>query len=280
MNPKGKLLVIGGADETSGAGKSETGHFEILRDLLPAGKEKTIEIITTATGIRDDIQKLFLNELKKFGIPRIGFLNIANRDEANNPEFVNRIAEAGAVFFSGGDQFRISSVIGGTKLGLLLKERFQNDPEFIVAGMGAGAMAIPEIMIADGGAEKVPSDADLKTSSGLGLLKKCIIDTHFISQGRFGRLVHAVAINPMELGIGLGEGAALLIENGSNASCFGNGMIVIIDGQNIRHTNVAVAKTQEPIYVDNLTVHILVKGCGFSLEQRAMVEMEKVAGEK
>ena len=276
MTPKGRLLIIGSADEKSGAESAmdhDPGHFGLLKNLL-AG-EKTIEIITTATGIRDEMQKLYLAELNKFGISRLGFLNIANKDEAREPGFIGRIAAAGAVFFSGGDQFRISTIIGGTPLGTFLKEKFCNDPDFVVAGMGAGAMVIPEIMIFEGGTKETPMDKDLKTSSGLGFLKSCIVDTHFIRQGRFSRLAHAVAVNPMELGIGLGEGASLLVENGTEATCYGSGIVVIIDGSRIRHTNVATAGPESPIYMDNLIVHLLVKGCKFSLEKREMI----IAGE-
>lgn len=271
MTPKGRLLIIGSTNEISSSGEPgrQPGHFELLKDLLP--REKTIEIITTATGIRDETQKLFLNELNKFGIPSLGFLNIANKDEARAPGFIERIAGAGAVFFSGGDQFRISTIIGGTPLGAFLKEKFQNDRDFVVAGMGAGAMVIPEIMIFEGGTKEVPAENDLKTSSGLGFLKSCIIDTHFIRQGRFGRLAHAVAVNPMELGIGLGEGASLLIENGNEMTCYGSGIVVIIDGSGIKHTNIATAGPDNPIYMDNLLVHLLVKGCKFSLEKREMI---------
>lgn len=111
---------------------------------------------------------------------------------------------------------------------------------------------------------------DLKTSSGLGFLQNCIIDTHFIKRGRFARLAHAIIINPDQLGVGLGEDTALIIKNGSEAECRGSGMVVIIDGKSIRQTNITTVKEDEAVYVENLKVHLLVKNCRFSIKTRKL----------
>ncbi|MNY05077.1 Cyanophycinase [compost metagenome] len=108
-------------------------------------------------------------------------------------------------------------------------------------------------------------DYDLRISSGLGLIEDCIIDTHFIRRGRFGRLAHAVITNSNQLGIGLGEDTALLIRKGRKAKCLGSGMVVIIDTRQVEETNVSHVEKGDPIYVDNLIVHLLVRNCEFNI---------------
>jgi cyanophycinase len=280
MTPKGKLLIIGGAEDKGGDETPEMAdynkefeHFEILKELLPKGKrDHKIEIITTASSIPGEIQKAYSKAFKKIGYSQIGFMHIDTKEGARSEEYAKRLEQAGAVLFSGGDQFHISTVIGGSKVGDLIMDKYTHDKDFIVAGTSAGAMALTGIMIWEGGTEEALIDKDLKTSAGLGLLKHCIVDTHFIKRGRFGRLSHAVIINPAELGIGLGEDTALLIRKGTEATCYGSGMVVIIDGKEIAQTNITDADSGCPVYVENLKVHLLVKGCKFSLSERKLYQ--------
>jgi cyanophycinase len=203
-------------------------------------------------------------------------MHITDKLEARQEDFHTRIKKAKAVLFSGGDQFPISTIFGGTELEALIHEKYYHEEDFIVAGTSAGAMAMSGVMIKEGGTEEVLIDTDIKTTSGLGLLKSCIIDTHFIKRGRFGRLSHAVMINPGELGIGLGEDTALLIKGGDEATCYGSGMVVIIDGKHIGRTNITQAEQGCPVYVENLKVHLLVKGCRFSISERQLLEPPQV----
>jgi cyanophycinase len=105
-------------------------------------------------------------------------------------------------------------------------------------------------------------------SSGLGLFDTCIIDTHFIKRGRFSRLANAIIMNPEALGIGLGEDTALIVKKGAVAECCGSGSVVIIDGNEIGHTNIVTAGDDTPVFIENLKVHLLTSGCRFDLKQR------------
>lgn len=167
--------------------------------------------------------------------------------------------------FSGGDQFKIATIIGGSPIAEIICKRYRNDSRFTVAGTSAGAMVMSKLMIQGGGNNEALIEYDLRISSGLGLIEDCIIDTHFIRRGRFGRLVHAVITNSGQLGIGLGEDTALLIRKGRKARCLGSGMVVIIDARYIEETNVSHVEKGDPIYVDNLRVHLLVKNCEFNI---------------
>ncbi|MDQ3111156.1 MAG: cyanophycinase [Bacteroidota bacterium] len=277
MTPKGKLLLIGRAEDRSAEENAELRFepFELLKELLPGDKnDHAIEVITSASEAPEHIKKSYTAAFNKVGHSNISFMHIANKEDGRSSEFERRITKSSAVFFSGGDQFRISTMIGGTLIDDIIKDKYMHDKNFVVAGMGAGAMAIPEIMIWEGGCKESLMDSDLKTTAGLGLSKQCIIDTHFIKHGRFGRLAHAIALNPAKLGIGLGEDTALVIENGTDAICHGPGMIVFIDGKSIIHSNITATLKNCPIYIDNLKVHLLANGCRFSLELRELYQPE------
>lgn len=253
MIPKGTMLIIGGAED-KGDGKhpqmegenKEFEHFEILKHLLPSSNgKKRIEIITTATEADEmkDMDKTYKNAFRKIGFKDVDFMNIAEKNEARENEFCERIHKAHAVFLTGGDQFRLSTILGGTPCAQALKEKFYHDKDFVLAGTSAGAMAMPKIMIYEGGVNEALLKKDLRITSGLGIYDTCIVDTHFIKRGRFGRLAHAIVMNPETLGIGLGEDTVLIIKKGREAECAGSGMVVIIDGMHITQTNVTKPMT-------------------------------------
>jgi cyanophycinase len=277
MIPKGKLLIIGGAEDKGDddtpdikAKNQEFERYEILRTLLPVTKGQRIEIVTTGSEVPEEVKKKYQKAFHHIGYHQIGFIQIQNKLEARDKNYIKRAEEAGAVFFSGGDQFRLSTILGGTAVTEAIVKRYQEDPEFIVAGTSAGAMVMSKIMISEGGTEEALLKGDLKTASGFGLLEHCIIDTHFIKRGRFGRLAQAVIVNPGQLGVGLGEDTALIIKNGADATCTGSGMVVIIDGKEIEQTNITDVEDNCGVFVENLKVHLLVKGCRFNLKERKL----------
>ncbi|KTD09032.1 cyanophycinase [Legionella gratiana] len=275
MVPKAKLLIIGGAEDkgsdlsTDTEQKKEFTRYEILSELLPPSNKK-IEIITTGSEIQDEVKKIYQNVFHNMGYNNIGFIPIKKRGEARSSEYLKRAENAGAIFFTGGDQFRLSTILGGTPVVDIIKDRYMQDSDFIIAGTSAGAMVMASVMITGGGLSEALRYRNLLTSSGLGILQSCIIDTHFIKRGRFSRLAHAIIMNPEQLGIGLGEDTALVIRNGSDAECYGSGMVVIIDGRNIDQTNITDVEEGEAVFVENLIVHLLVKGCQFSIADRTL----------
>ncbi len=274
--PKGKLLIIGGAEDKVDQPpdimeqKKEFSRYEILNELLPSSRKKKIELITTGSEFPEEVKKTYQKVFLELGYPHIGFLHIQERSEARQKSYLTRVQEAGAIFLTGGDQFRLATILGGTPVVEIIKERYLCDSEFIVAGTSAGAMVMSSVMITSGGLTEALLYRNLATSSGLGFLTTCIIDTHFIKRGRFGRLAHAIIMNPEQLGIGLGEDTALIIKDGSDAECRGSGMVVIIDGRDIGQTNITQVKEGEAVFVENLRVHLLVKGCHFSIATREL----------
>jgi len=276
MFPKGKLLIIGGAEDKVDAPPdiidqmNEFTRYEILSELMATSENRKIEIITTGSEVPEEVKKMYQKVFHEMGYSNLGFLPITERVEARKKSYLTRAEEAGVIFFSGGDQFRLSTILGGTPFVDIIKRRYMDDPDFVVAGTSAGAMVMSSVMISQGGLTEALIYRNLMTSAGLGFLPSCIIDTHFIKRGRFGRLAHAIIMNPEKLGIGLGEDTALIIKKGTQAECRGSGMVVIIDGRNIGQTNITTVGEGEGVFVENLKVHLLVKGCRFSLDTRKL----------
>jgi cyanophycinase len=287
MDPKGTILIIGGReDKDDGKENSMNGnnkefkHFDILKELIQdGGKKKRIEVVTTATDTPEEMIQTYKKAFRKIGYTNLGLLNITNKEEARSKKNCDRVKKAHAIFFSGGDQFRLASILGGTECINLVKQKYQTEPDFVVAGTSAGAMALPKIMIHEGGIEEALLKKDLKTASGLGIFDTCIVDTHFIKIGRFGRLTNAIINNPEALGIGLGEDSALIIKKGYLAECRGSGMVVIIDGNKINQTNIADADNETPIFLENLIVHVLSKDVKFTIKERKMDGQTKLKKE-
>lgn len=276
MNPKAKLLIIGGAEDKVGEPPDiteqmkEFTRYEILSELLPTSGDKKIEIITTGSEVHHKVKKVYQKVFREIGYHNVDFMPIKEKEECRHKMYLQRAEDAGAIFFTGGDQFRLSTILGGTPFVDLIKKRYWEDESFTIAGTSAGAMVMSSVMIMGGGLTEALIYRNLQTSSGLGFLPSCIIDTHFIKRGRFGRLAHAIIMNPEQLGIGLGEDTALIIRNGTETECRGSGMVVIIDGRLIKQTNITTVTEGEAVFVENLKVHLLVKGCRFSMSTRKL----------
>ncbi len=284
QTPKGKLLLIGGAEDKGKLSQLEIEgknkqfqHFEILKELLPkkTGKKRMLEIITTASQQPKEVKKMYDSAFKEIGFNYVGYISMENNPEARNPIFINRINNAHAVLFAGGDQFRLSTILGNTDLIDAIIERYYNDAGFIVAGTSAGAMAAATLMIYEGQGDEAMLKDTVRTTSGLGFIDHCIIDTHFVKRGRFGRLTEALLMNPSCIGIGLGEDTALIIKNGNEAECRGSGMVTILDGRDITQTNISYAAEGTPLWLENLRVHILTRGNGFLLHERKFLASKK-----
>ena len=181
------------------------------------------------------------------------------------------------MLFSGGNQMRLSATFGGTDFIKIVHRRYQEE-KFVIAGTSAGAMAMSTTMIYEGNATRAHLKGEVKISTGLGFLNGVIIDSHFEKRGRFGRLSQAVATNPSSIGIGLGEDTGMLITEGNLMEAIGSGLVIIIDGHNIRHSNIADIPEGNPISIENLVVHFCEKGNGYILgERKFLMEVRKGA---
>jgi len=274
---KGKLLAIGGAEdkgtnlETGEIQRNNLNFFElgILRRVVEeaGGKSSRIEVITTASMIPYEVGEHYLNSFGKIGCTNIGLLHIRTRQDAMNNEFVERIRKCDAVMFTGGNQLRLSATDGGTEFLSILRKRYMEE-NFLIAGTSAGAMAMSNTMIYEGNATRAHLKGEVKITTGLGFINTVIIDSHFEKRGRFGRLAQAVATNPSCIGIGLGEDTGMLITEGNKMEAIGSGLVIIIDGHDILHSNIADIPDGNPISLENLKVHFCEKGNGYLIRER------------
>jgi cyanophycinase len=277
-HPKGKLIAVGGAEdkgtdlEKGEIHRSNLNFFElgILRRIVEeiGGPSSRIEIITTASMIPTEVGNHYMDAFGKMSCTNVDLMHIRNRQDASRPDYIERIRRCDGVMFSGGNQLRLSAIFGGTEILRVMLNRYA-DESFTIAGTSAGAMAMSNTMIYEGNAMRAHLKGEVKMTTGLGFIDDVIIDSHFEKRGRFGRLAQAIATNPQAIGIGLGEDTGMLItEGGNKMEAIGSGLVVIIDGFDIRHCNIADIPDGNPISIENLKVHFCEKGNGYLLNER------------
>lgn len=275
--PKGKLISIGGSEDK---GSTIEPHFEpkahshffefgILKRILIEmnGIDSLVEIITTASVIPEEVGENYIQAFGKLGCNKIGVIHIKNREDALKPEYIERIKKADGVMFTGGNQLRLSMIFGGTEFLKILRFRYENE-NFVIAGTSAGAMAMSNTMIYQGTSTGALLKGEVKITTGLALIKDVIIDTHFVTRGRFGRLAQSVACNPGCIGIGLGEDTGVLILEGNKMEAIGSGLVLIFDGHAIKYSNISEVNEGAPISIENLIVHVMAKGNLYHLQER------------
>jgi cyanophycinase len=275
--PAGKLIAIGGAeDKGTGSENGDVQHgnlnfFElgILRRIVEeaGGPLSQIEVITTASTIPYEVGNNYLNAFGKIGCTNIGLMHIRNREDAMKQEYIERIRLCNGVMFSGGNQLRLSATFGGTDFLKILHDRYSCE-SIVIAGTSAGAMAMSKLMIYEGNAVRAHLKGEVKITGGLGFIDSVIIDSHFEKRGRFNRLAQAIATNPSCIGIGLGEDTGMLLTNANKLEAIGSGLVIIIDGHNILHSNIADIPDGNPISIENLKVHFCEKGNGYDISER------------
>ena len=227
-----------------------------------------IEIIPTASQIPQIVGPEYKKAFEYLGAKNVNILEIQNREQANSDAMVARANAADVVMFTGGDQLRLTSILGGTRFhdAILLKYQEQ---DFIYAGTSAGAAAASENMIYQGSSNEALLKGEIKTTQGLGFMENVIIDTHFVQRGRIGRLFQAVVNNPRTLGIGLGEDTGLFI-SGNTMTAVGSGLVILVDGRFIKDTNLTNIDLGAPISIDNLIVHVMSMNDHFDLSTKEL----------
>jgi cyanophycinase len=280
-NPKGKLVAIGGAEdkgtdlETGEIHRNNLNFFGlgILKRIVEetGGVDSQIEVVTTASMIPHEVGDNYLDAFGKIGCTKVGLMHIRNRADAANEDYLTRIQNCKAVMFSGGNQMRLTSTFGGTKFLEIVMNRFQNESDFLVAGTSAGAMAMSNTMIYEGNASRAHLKGEVKITTGLAFMDGVIFDSHFEKRGRFGRLAQAIAANPSCIGIGLGEDTGMLIKDGNEMEAIGSGLVMILDGHDILHSNIADIPDGNPISIENLKVHFCENGNGYNVSKRLFI---------
>lgn len=287
--PKGKLIIIGGSVDKGSFSQTpenlpkslkffEKGILKRICVEAAKGNLSRVEIITTASSIPVEVGEEYIEAFKQLNVLNVGVLDIRTREEANSHVNIERLKNADVVMISGGDQLRLTSVLGGTAFHHLLLERYENE-NFIISGTSAGAACSSSNMIYQGSSQEALLKGEVKITGGLGFINNVIIDTHFVQRGRIGRLFYACASNPVNVGIGLGEDTGLLITEGHIMEAIGSGLVILVDATHMRHTNITDVEMGEPVSIDNLTVHVISYGDTFNLKTKHLtLHAGKVTG--
>lgn len=268
---QGTLVIVGGNED-------KQADCVILRTIvaMAGGREARIAIITTATEYPREVGDEYRSLFRELGAAQADILYISNREAANDQHLVTEVEAATGVFFTGGDQLRLTSILGGSRVDAAIRRAYERGT--VVAGTSAGASAMSDTMIVEGDGSDTPKKCTLNMAHGMGLLEEVVIDQHFAQRGRINRLLTAVAQNPYVLGIGIDEDTALVVTADAKCQVIGSQTVTIIDGQHIIHSNVSESKPYDPLALTNVKLHILPAGFGFDLRRRQPLVPEEWPG--
>ena len=257
---QGTLIIIGGHED-----RDPKGSRKILREVARRIHGGKLVLATVASHKPEGYFEDYNNAFADLDIGELVELYVEDRTEAGDREKLSVMDDAAGIFFSGGDQLRITSQIGDTGIEAKVRSLFERGG--LVAGTSAGAAAMSETMLVKGTSGESHRIGDLHMSPGLGLIRDVIIDQHFAERGRFGRLLGAVAHNPRVLGLGIDEDTAVVVE-GDSLAVIGNGAVYVVDGQHVTHSNVAEARPERVLSMHDVRVHVLGTGDMFDLHER------------
>jgi cyanophycinase len=236
--------------------------------LLKNKRDAQVTVMTVATNLLEEAAKKYDSLFRDLGIKHVSLLDISERDDSFKERNLEKIREADALFFTGGDQLNVTSLIGGSPLHNLIHDRIEEG--FIVAGSSAGAMMMSNSMIVSGRGDMQPKVGGVEIAPGMDLLDSTIIDTHFTERGRYGRLMTAVAHYPQDLGIGIDERTAICVTN-HEFKIIGAGVVTIIDGSRMKHNNLPYCRNGELLGMFGIETHVLPAGYKYDLKNRVPV---------
>jgi cyanophycinase len=259
----GQLIIIGGAED-------KEGECKILREFIrrSGGLQARIVVMTVATGLPGEVGSTYISVFERLGVEDVRVVDTARRENASDPKAIEDISQATGVFFTGGNQARITELLKDTELDQLLHKRFAEG--LVIAGTSAGAAMMPDVMIVEGEGETNPRMEVAQMDQGMGFLPGVVIDQHFAQRGRLGRLLSAVAQQPVVLGFGIDENTAIAV-NGEEIEVIGEHSVTVVDVSNITHNNVNNLLKDEALAICGVKLHILPHGYRFDLKTRSCI---------
>jgi cyanophycinase len=264
LGTAGAVMVIGGAEDKV---RDKTILARFAR--LAGGAEARVVVISTASSLGEAATETYRDLFAGLGIDDVEGIRPEERDEADDPGVVNVMAEATGVFLTGGNQSRLTQVVGGTRLGDALANA--HDRGAVLAGTSAGASAMASHMVAFGQPGNTPKNRMVQLSAGLGIVPGVVIDQHFEQRGRHGRLLALVAQSPSLVGMGLDEDTCAIIYPDQTMQVLGKGAVTIVDGRHVR-TDAYRGRGYRPLMVSGAILHSLPSGYWFDLRSRRLLE--------
>ncbi|MEA5568065.1 cyanophycinase [Anabaena sp. UHCC 0399] len=257
---KRQLVIIGGAED-------KDGDSLILREFVrrAGGIKAYIVIITAATELPRDVGENYIRVFERLGAENVRIIDTETREDASSSTALEAIANATGIFFTGGDQSRIISILKDTEIDAAIHKRFSEGA--VVAGTSAGAAVMPEKMIVEGDGETNPRLETVEMGVGLAFLPGVVIDQHFSERGRLGRLITALMQEPATLGFGIDENTAMVVTD-NQIEIIGEGAVTIVDDSETTYSNIDVILKDEPLAICGAKLHILPHGYKFDLQTR------------
>jgi cyanophycinase len=257
---RGTLVVIGGAED-------KEGDCRILKEFirLAKGANARVVVMTVATNKPAEVGREYKAVFRRLGVDDTEVVDVSSREDAALPDALEKIRRATALYFTGGDQLHITSLMGGTEMQKLIHERYELG--LLIGGTSAGAAMMSNSMILGGGSEENPRAEAVRIGPGMDLLVGAMIDTHFSQRGRHGRLLTAIAHYPQDLGLGIDENTALIVER-TEFEVIGEGAVTVIDGGSMTFTNLPYVDECKGLALYGVSVHVLPDGHRFDLANR------------
>jgi len=257
---RGWIVPIGGAEN------KENDRRVLARFVaVSGGAAADIVIIPTASRLNETgprYERLF----RELGAARVSVMDFDTRRDCREPNRLSRLEEASGIFFTGGNQLRLTTLLGGTPVATMIRKR--NAAGVTVGGTSAGASILSEHMIAFGDEGSSVISGSVRLAPGLGLTNRFVIDQHFRQRDRLGRLITALAYNPFAVGIGLDEDTAVFIGPDETLEVEGSGGVTIVDAHDTTFSSMDSVSEGQPVCMLGLKVHILVAGATFNLHTR------------
>lgn len=268
---KGYLVLIGGAEDRH-------NDKVVLRKLVNLNDAKNIVVITSATLYPSETADDYYHAFRDLGTEKINVFDIRDSRETNEPGYLEKIDNADLVFFTGGDQLRLTRILLNGKLLGRIKERFLYEG-LTIAGTSAGASAAANPMTFDGDNQGLIKGA-VKFDEGFGFIENITIDTHFVARGRLGRLTQFLCNGYTQKGIGIGENTSITIKPDNTFKVAGTGIVTVVSTKEVSFSNFDKIKNGERISIDGIKIGFLQDGSVFDMNNWEIVSCNQITGEK
>ncbi len=259
---RGYLIPIGGAEKKS----RKPAILERVTSLAMQNGRSHLVVIATASQ-SEDTGPRYVQLFKELGVDDAVSISPQSRSDCEREDYLTTLQETSMIFITGGNQLRLSSVIGGTSMARMIRRQHARGVH--VAGTSAGAAIISEHMIAGGEIGPTPRRQGVDMAAGLGLTSSLVIDQHFRQRDRLGRLLTALFYSPFLTGLGLDEDTAAFIDPQGEFEVVGSGAITVVDPGNLQYTSVDSVKPGKPVSLIGLTVHVLTAGARYNIHTRS-----------
>ncbi|MFN8482739.1 MAG: cyanophycinase [Anaerolineae bacterium] len=268
---RGPLMAIGGAED-------KVGPRRVLRHFLRLAGDGAARIVVlpVASSFTAEVGARYLALFGELGAARISVIDVATREEALDPGLAGPLDDATGVFLGGGNQVKITTLLGGTPLATAIRRCHARGA--VIGGTSAGASVLSQHMIAFGRSGGAPEQRMVSLSPGLGLTNRLVIDQHFRQRDRLGRLMSAVAINPFLIGVGVDEDTAIVLSHDNMLEVVGQHSVTVVDGAEITYTDIHHVKQYGNISAHNLRISVLTNGQRYDVLARRAVTPHPTPG--